>query len=747
MLEDIYDFYKERNGIMPYDGDYAFNLFRDRDAIEFGFTYPYSTDNWEQIGETWYQEYEINLPVITTLSEENQVDEKVSQLLSTTFASVRDGSDEEKVKAVYNYVKNHVRSSTGDRRTPLYHTGYCALIKGHGTCEAYAYLFNRLTRELGVPSKVILGIDSNNHTYNIARVGDYWYYFDCSNGRYMKDAKSFSRAKEQDRFLEEAFISNYLSRIKNSSYEYNNSSITVTEYDQDLNILAEHTSEDWDNAAADSTESDDELGIYDWVIRHAKANSTSHFMICFNGNKTIETYEAHIFDFEEYADRVGMDLQGYTLSVKGACEQYLWLNGISNGTLKVPKYALILGSNYIENTSETPLYMTFSDLNFKQGEVEKNNGTAPDIAYQWGFYTLNEYTMPLNLTFDNVEFDSIYVNLCKSGLQEKYKPVVNLTGKLAFKNGYFYAEKIGIAPGAGSMSFTDTTFAECANETLSGISGRDYVFNVVPVMMDKFRSGDVIISLNGKNRKMLSDGTTVDVTEANDVVRLAASYVPEGMNIYQIGNNYVIAKPRIHVSGGKASHDDFVQWSDAVKYLDSLNDSTADYEIIITSDIEASEILTLPSKAASVRIRSLPEDISLKVCKLLHMASVKLLTDLILEDVEIGTAEDGAAFDLNGKNLTLSGNATVSGTYAQMKGAGSSALIIDNLGQLAGAGESGMPAAGEDVEGSAMTAAGEVAEGSALTAAGEDSEGSAMTAAGEVAEGNAMPAARIVGDS
>ncbi|MBQ8279919.1 MAG: transglutaminase domain-containing protein [Roseburia sp.] len=234
-IDEVYDMYGEREGMKPEEGDYLH--FTIGDPVETSFIYTaYECYSLNFKGE-YYDMYQYGMPFITTRAQEDEVDAKIDELVHTESGALYEGkysTDEAKVKAIYNYIVANVSGTVpGDRTTPIYHTAYHALMKGSGTCQAFALLFTRLSREMGIPSKIIMGTDANAHTYNIVELEGKWYYIDTSAGIYLSDANSFVRTNEQEHYQDERYIANYLNKVSETPYGYTpGATLTYTDTDE-----------------------------------------------------------------------------------------------------------------------------------------------------------------------------------------------------------------------------------------------------------------------------------------------------------------------------------------------------------------------------------------------------------------------------------------------------------------------------------------------------------------------------------
>lgn len=206
----VFDFYEERAGMKSYEGDYLNEGIKSWDAQESQILY----------GDQYYDALYFEVTYFSTKEQEDWMDAEIGRMVNQPggmFYSYKDKSDYEKVKAVYDYVSNKISWVDGTK-VGIYHMAYSGLHDGKGTCQSYALLFYRLTRELGVPSRVLMGTDAGAHTYNIVKLGSRWYYIDCSNKRFLQGSKNFKTTKLQSIWLGKEFQNNYIKKISAENY-------------------------------------------------------------------------------------------------------------------------------------------------------------------------------------------------------------------------------------------------------------------------------------------------------------------------------------------------------------------------------------------------------------------------------------------------------------------------------------------------------------------------------------------------
>ena len=207
----VFDFYEERIGMGSWEGDYLNEGIKSYQAHETEIYY-----EGERYKSLWFSE----VNYYTTKEQEDWMDAEIDRMVNQPggmFYSYKDKSDYEKVKAVYDYVSTKIKWVDGTK-VGLYHMAYSGLHDGVGTCQSYALLFYRLTRELGVPSRVLMGTDAGAHTYNIVKLGSRWYYIDCSNKRFLQGSKNFKTTTLQAIWRGKEFQNNYIKQI--SQYNY-----------------------------------------------------------------------------------------------------------------------------------------------------------------------------------------------------------------------------------------------------------------------------------------------------------------------------------------------------------------------------------------------------------------------------------------------------------------------------------------------------------------------------------------------
>lgn len=209
MNAELYDVNKGRAGMKPWEGDYAYY------AIQMGSSNA-DTDYPVMIyGEEYYRLALTASKYATTAAQEAAVDKKVEELLNGRLAGAKGKSEYARAKAVYDFVSTSMHYDNSD---PVHHLAYGGLCKGKATCMGFALSFQRLAAELGLESKVLMGMDSGAHTYNLVKIQGKYYYLDCSAKKFLKGKRNFKTAPLQDRYLSTAFQTYYMANISENDY-------------------------------------------------------------------------------------------------------------------------------------------------------------------------------------------------------------------------------------------------------------------------------------------------------------------------------------------------------------------------------------------------------------------------------------------------------------------------------------------------------------------------------------------------
>lgn len=352
---DFYDTYAEREGMKPYEGDYLFYQAGERNSVSSIYS-KYETFSVSFNGE-YYSGYKMTTPFITTAEEEAQVNAKINALIHTPGgalynAAYGDTTTEQKIKAIYDWIIANVNPSVaGDRTKPIYHTVWHTLFgayggyPGSGTCGAFAVLFTRLSREMGIPSKVIMGTDSAAHAYNIVEVGNNWYFIDTNSRRWLADEDNFTRAQEQYFYLDSSFIANYLSKVPGNDYYVESIGVAVV------------TGTDG-SVSNGTTEEDLKKGGYtelsravDYIVEQAskEGNENVEYTLTISDGNMAFPERSMVFAGEQdeyggwicYDDRVTIDLGGNSLIIRDGLGVSIAAKKVHNGVISIGDDAVL----------------------------------------------------------------------------------------------------------------------------------------------------------------------------------------------------------------------------------------------------------------------------------------------------------------------------------------------------------------------------------------------------------------------
>ena len=174
--------------------------------------------------------YELQISYHTTLEQEQEVDDRIDEVLADL--SLDGLSDYEKAKEIYNYIAVNVSydyEHLGDSSYMLSHTAYAALIQKTAVCQGYASLFYRMAHEAGLSVRIVTGlVDGEAHAWNMVKIGDLYYYVDATHASssgnrddyFLKGSISFA-----DRQLDSDYLSaDFTSEFPMSDFDYSDDS-------------------------------------------------------------------------------------------------------------------------------------------------------------------------------------------------------------------------------------------------------------------------------------------------------------------------------------------------------------------------------------------------------------------------------------------------------------------------------------------------------------------------------------------
>lgn len=205
--DTIYDLFNaavEHTG-NPTEGDYI-------DWQYGGYECEYNYPKSGKTDITYYVYY------YTTAAQESQVDKAVSNLLKSLNLSGK--SDYQKIKSVYDYMCKNIDydyEHVYDESYEIQYTAYGAIIDNVCVCQGYSVLFYRLALEMGIDSRVIVGVASGGgHAWNIVELDDKYYLLDSTwdadsakYGYFLKGSDNFLDHVCDAEYDEEEFVARF----------------------------------------------------------------------------------------------------------------------------------------------------------------------------------------------------------------------------------------------------------------------------------------------------------------------------------------------------------------------------------------------------------------------------------------------------------------------------------------------------------------------------------------------------------
>lgn len=154
-----------------------------------------------------------------SLQQENYVTVQVKKIIADM--KLAGCSDDEKIKAVYDYITRTVDYDYKGINDNSSHSAYAALYRKKAVCQGYSTLMYRLLRECGISNRIITGKSQNQaHAWNIVPVNGCWYNldatwdsnFDGNDQKYiyfLKGSSDFADHTRDPEFLTAEFLAKY----------------------------------------------------------------------------------------------------------------------------------------------------------------------------------------------------------------------------------------------------------------------------------------------------------------------------------------------------------------------------------------------------------------------------------------------------------------------------------------------------------------------------------------------------------
>ncbi len=128
----------------------------------------------------------------STAAMEQEVDAAVEAFFAT-YPVKEKATQVEKIEAVYDYLcdtitydfarKHGTELSYGDRKKEnvlIANTAYAGLVEGTCVCEGYASSFYRLMLEMGIDARLVEGMTTEPHAWNIVELDGQYYHLDAT---------------------------------------------------------------------------------------------------------------------------------------------------------------------------------------------------------------------------------------------------------------------------------------------------------------------------------------------------------------------------------------------------------------------------------------------------------------------------------------------------------------------------------------------------------------------------------------
>ena len=201
-------------------------------------------------GDLCYIDITYEFEYKTTAQQEAELDKAVKNLLSKL--DLDGNTDYQKVKAIYDYLCENITydyDNLYDDSHRLKYTAYAALINHTSVCQGYATLFYRLALELGVDSRIIIGIGNGGlHSWNIVALDGKYYNLDATWDAGYDDYdwflvcnRNFPDHKRNEEYATKAFNADYPMDSSDYVFDSLKSNLEIATQPKDVTIASGET--------------------------------------------------------------------------------------------------------------------------------------------------------------------------------------------------------------------------------------------------------------------------------------------------------------------------------------------------------------------------------------------------------------------------------------------------------------------------------------------------------------------------
>ena len=206
---------------------------------------------------TLYGTFTFSCVYSSNQQQENYVTLQVKKIISDLKLTGK--TDDEKIKAVYDYVTKTVDYDYEGINTEISHSAYAALANRKAVCQGYSSLVYRLLRECGIQNRIITGKSQNqNHAWNIVPINGRWYNldatwdsrFDGNDQKYMyflKGSAEFTDHVRDAEYLTAEFLAKY--PVSTSSYARYQPAVTKVTGVKASKVTGSYVTLTWDTQA------------------------------------------------------------------------------------------------------------------------------------------------------------------------------------------------------------------------------------------------------------------------------------------------------------------------------------------------------------------------------------------------------------------------------------------------------------------------------------------------------------------
>lgn len=501
----------------------------------------------------------------TTADQEQQLTTALTQIYSDLGLSTK--TDYEKVRAIHDYICDNVQyhnyEALGEEAK---RSAYDAIISKTCVCQGYATAFYRMCKDNGLSVRVIPSIDSENHAWNIVKIGDIYYNIDVtwddpgettSYMYFLKTQADFGTHTRKAEFTTDAFNALYPMSAKSwVDYSDVTAGLNIDNLSYSFTTLDETNVSSAANGKAKvlvffSTEDSGEVGVMtlaQYLINQISTGSFDDVDVI-----AVEMKSASKADVTTFKDTYGSNNITYSYDTAGSVNnpamwEYIRTQDPSATTTSIPVHVYIDASNKIQQVivagdcdagsirANIDNYCNSVAVSLSQTSVELVEGTSQKITAK-----VNDVAK------DATQFTWVSSNSGVATVDQygNVKAVAAGTCTITCKlNEIYYAELAVTVKAPENYTITVTSRSTTSAETVATVTGGGSILGgqSATVTAPKKNGYDFVgWYLNSYSGEAVSKNLSYTFTVSDNASLIAVYEAKANATLNITGSNYKVA--------------------------------------------------------------------------------------------------------------------------------------------------------------------------------------------------------------